>query len=93
LGVTPHALGSVGKCEGMNLHTPKGASILGVRVLVDFQIFKKQLKGSKLNGLRNSLYHWKALGTYMFKMGLHDPFGHFKHKLWPKEGPKVKLPI
>ncbi len=21
----------------------------------------------------------------MFKMGLHDPFGHLKHKLWPKE--------
>jgi hypothetical protein len=22
-GITPHAPGSVGKCEGMNLHTPK----------------------------------------------------------------------
>jgi hypothetical protein len=21
----------------------------------------------------------------MFKMGLHDSFGRFKHKLWPKE--------
>jgi hypothetical protein len=29
----------------------------------------------------------------MSKMGSHDPFGHFKHKLWPKEGPKVKLAI
>jgi hypothetical protein len=27
----------------------------------------------------------------MSKMGLHDPFGHFKHKLWSKEGPGVKL--
>jgi hypothetical protein len=26
-------------------------------------------------------------------MGLHDPFGHLKNKLWPKEGPGVKLPI
>jgi len=26
-------------------------------------------------------------------MGLHDPFGHLKHKLWPKEGPRVKLTI
>jgi hypothetical protein len=26
-------------------------------------------------------------------MGSHDPFGHFKHKLWPKEGSGVKLPI
>jgi len=29
----------------------------------------------------------------MSKMGLHDPFGHLKHKLWPKEGLVVKLPI
>jgi hypothetical protein len=29
----------------------------------------------------------------MFKMGLHDPFRHFKHKLWPKEGLWVKLTI
>jgi len=38
-GVTPHAHVSVGKCEGMNPDTPKGASILGVGVLVDSQIF------------------------------------------------------
>jgi len=25
----------------------------------------------------------------MFKMGSHDPFGHLKHKLWPKEGNQV----
>ncbi len=24
---------------------------------------------------------------------MHDPFGHLKHKLWPKEGSGVKLPI
>jgi len=35
MGVTPHAPRSVRKCEGMNPHTPKGASILGVGVLVD----------------------------------------------------------
>ncbi len=29
----------------------------------------------------------------MFKMGSHDPFGYLKHKLWPKEGLEVKLPI
>jgi hypothetical protein len=29
----------------------------------------------------------------MSKMGSHRPFGHFKHKLWPKEGPRVKLAI
>jgi len=26
-------------------------------------------------------------------MGSHDPFGHFKHKLWPKEASKIKLTI
>jgi hypothetical protein len=29
----------------------------------------------------------------MSKMGLHDPFGHLKHKLWPKERSGVKLAI
>ncbi len=29
----------------------------------------------------------------MFKMGSHCSFGHLKHKLWPKEGPGVKLTI
>jgi hypothetical protein len=27
----------------------------------------------------------------MSKMGSHDPFGHLKHKLWPKERSGVKL--
>jgi len=31
-GVTLHAPKSVKECEGMNLHTPKGVSTLGVRV-------------------------------------------------------------
>jgi hypothetical protein len=29
----------------------------------------------------------------MSNTGSHDPFGHFKHKLWPKEGLGVKLAI
>jgi hypothetical protein len=29
----------------------------------------------------------------MSKMGSHDPVGHLKHKLWPKEGTRVKLTI
>jgi len=29
----------------------------------------------------------------MCKMILHDPFGHLKHKLWPKKGTRVKLPF
>jgi hypothetical protein len=37
--------------------------------------------------------NWKALETYMSKVGSHDPFGHFKHKLWPKERLGIKLTI
>jgi len=61
--VTSHALESVGKCEGMNLHTPKGTPILGVWVSVDFQIFKEKFQGSKHIVSNSFLYHWKALGT------------------------------
>jgi hypothetical protein len=68
-------------------------SPLGVVVSMNSQIFRGKLHGSKLTGLQSSLYHWKTLETYMFKMGSHDPFGNLKHKLWPKEGLKVKSSI
>jgi hypothetical protein len=41
LGVTLHVLKSVGKCEGMNPHTTKGACTLGIGVIVDFRISKE----------------------------------------------------
>jgi len=40
-GVMPHAPESVGNCEGINSHTPKGASTLGIGVPVDSQIFRE----------------------------------------------------
>jgi hypothetical protein len=63
MGVTFHALENVGECEGMNLHIPKWTATLGVGVLMNSWIFRRWWKGSKLIGLKNSLYHWKALGT------------------------------
>jgi len=42
LGVTPHALGTIVKCEGMNPHTPKGASTLGIGVSMDSQAFREK---------------------------------------------------
>jgi len=50
-------------------------------------------KGQNSLDWRVFLYHWKAFETKMFKMGSHDPFKHLKHKLWPKEGPGVKLAV
>jgi hypothetical protein len=60
-GVTFHAPGNVGRCEGMNPHTPKWAPIWGVEVLMDSQIFRKWLQGSKFIGSNSSLYDWKSL--------------------------------
>jgi hypothetical protein len=93
LGVTSHTPGSVGKCEGVNPHTPKATPTLGDGVPVDSPNFNEQFQGSKLNGLWRFLYHWKSLGMQMFKIGSHCSFGHLKHKLWPKKGSGVKLPI
>ncbi len=70
----------------MNPHIPMWAHTLGVGIPMDLQIFKEQLQGSKLIGLKISLYHWKFLRTQMSKMGLHIPFEYLKHKLWPKKG-------
>jgi hypothetical protein len=60
-GVMPHAPGSARKCEGIDPHTPKGTPTLGVRIPTDSRMFKKQLQGSKPNGLKIYLYHWKAI--------------------------------
>jgi hypothetical protein len=60
---------------------------------MDSQIFRRRFQGSKLIGLKSALYDWKDLGMSMSKMSSHDPFRYFKHKLWPKEGSGVKLPI
>jgi hypothetical protein len=46
--ITFHALKSVGKCEGMNSHTPKWVPTLGVGVLMDSQIFRGWLQGVKI---------------------------------------------
>jgi hypothetical protein len=61
--ITSYAPRSVGKCEGLNLHTPKLAPTLGVKVSMDSQIFREQLHGSKPIRSKISLYHWKIIGT------------------------------
>jgi hypothetical protein len=61
--VTSHIPGSVGKCEGMNPHTPKATPTLGDGVPVDSRNFKELFQSSKLNVLWRSLYHWKFFGT------------------------------
>jgi len=43
--VTSHTPESVGKCEGMNPHTPKATPTLGDGVPVDFQNSRKRFEG------------------------------------------------
>ncbi len=87
--------GSPGVWESvrMNIHTLKWAPILGIGVPVDSQIFIEQFQGSKPITLKSSLYHQKAIETWMSKMGSYDPFGYLKHKLWPKERSGTKLVV
>jgi hypothetical protein len=75
----------------MNSHISKATPTWGIGVPKDSQIFREWLQRSKPIGLKSSLYHWKVIETYMSKMGLHHPFGHLKHKSWPKERMGVKL--
>ncbi len=55
--VTMMTLWSARECEGMNLHTPKWAPTLWVKVPMGSRIFGGRLQGSKFIGLMNSLYH------------------------------------
>jgi hypothetical protein len=56
-GVTSHTSKNAKECEGMNPHTPKWTTILGIRISVDSQISKGRLQGAKLIGLKIPLYH------------------------------------
>jgi hypothetical protein len=51
---------------------------------MDSQIFTSDCRGQT---------YWIENLLILSKMGLHDPFGYLKHKLWPKEGLGIKLPI
>jgi hypothetical protein len=57
-----------------------------IEVPMDSQIFREQLQGSKTIRLKCSLYHWKVLEMYMFKMGSHDPFRYLNTSYGQKKG-------
>jgi hypothetical protein len=65
----------------MNPHTPKWAFTLGVGILMNFQIFKRQSQGSKFIRLKSSLYYLQDPEMQMSKMCSHVSFECLKHKL------------
>jgi hypothetical protein len=91
-GVPSHALGGVGECEGMNPYIPK-----------ELQLWELEsqwiLESSEIDYRGQNALDWDIpyiIGKFLERRCLkwsHDPFGHVKHKLWPKERPGVKLSI
>jgi hypothetical protein len=94
-GVTLHAPKRLRVWESGKIEAPHSQvnSHFGIWTPDALPNLRKEITGVKPIGLKTSLYHWKNLGMKLFKMGLHDPFGHLKHKLWSKERPGVKLVI
>jgi hypothetical protein len=69
-GVTLGTPGSVGKCEGVNPHTPKATLALGDGVPVDFRNFRDRFEGSNLNGLWRLYINGKLLKRRCLKWAL-----------------------
>jgi hypothetical protein len=66
---------------------------LGVWNPNGLQNLQRAIAGVKTQWIEKFFISLKTIEIYMFKMGSHDPFGHLKHKLWPKERPRVKLAV
>ncbi len=90
MGVMPHAPGSARKCEGIEPHTPKGTPTLESRWTLE--CLESNCKGQNPMD-RRVLYIIGKLLKCRCLIGLAWPFGHLKHKLWPKERLWVKLTI
>jgi hypothetical protein len=86
LGITFHAPGSVGKFEGMNLHTPKWALTLGVKVLMDSQIFRERLQESKFMYWRVHYIIGKFLELKCFKWARMTHLGTWNTSYGQKKG-------
>jgi hypothetical protein len=52
---------------------------------------QRTIVGVKTHFIETFLISLKSFWTLMSEMALHDSFGHFKHKLWPKERSGIKL--
>ncbi len=93
LGGTSYIPGVQESVREWTLTLPSELPLWGVEVPVDSWDFRERLQGLEPIRLKSSLYHWKVIETQMSKMGLQNPFGHLRHKLWPKERLRIKLVV
>jgi hypothetical protein len=89
--VTSRAPGSAKEWEGMNLHTPKWIPIVKVGVSNELPNFQRVITRVKTHWFEEFFISLESYWNLNAEMGLHDPFGHLKHKLWPKKWLRVKL--
>jgi hypothetical protein len=76
----------------MNLHTPREFHF-GNWSPSGLPNLQRAIAGVKIQCLEEFFISLESSRNVDIKMGSHRQFGHLKHKLWPKEGPRVKLAI
>jgi hypothetical protein len=107
-GVTSHALGSVRSVrewtltvvtlalgswprQGVGRVHAKRETRESLHMLPGMQrVWGNEPSHSQVNSHVGS---WSPKRTFKSSKRLHCPFGHLKHKLWPKERPRVKLAV
>jgi hypothetical protein len=58
-----------------------------------FLNFQRTIKKVKIHWIEELFIPLESSWNVDVEMGLNDPFGYSKHKLWSKKGPGVKLTI
>jgi hypothetical protein len=91
LGSHIHTPKIVGKCEGMNPHTPKWVPTLRVGVSMHFQVFKKQLERPKLIVLKKYHTIGKLLKFRCLKWACMINFSIYNTSYGQNKGRKLKF--
>jgi hypothetical protein len=75
------------------LTLPSGLPFWELESLWSLKFSKSDFRVQNSLHWKISIYHWKSFKMQMSKMGSHDPFEYLQHKLWLKEGLRIKMLI
>jgi len=92
LGVTPHVLESVRRCEGVNPHTPKATPTWEMESWWSPKFSKGNCRGQNSMAWSVPYIIGKLLKRRCLKW-VHITHLHIWNMLWPKEGLGVKLAV